>query len=131
LLSDRPRVLLVDDNDAILTRSVAILRDSCAIVGTARDGTLGIAMAAALCPDVIVLDISMPGRSGLEVAAALRESGSSAAIVFVSAHDDAEFIEVARAAGGVGYVFKPRLSSDLPGAVRAASAGGSFFPSRS
>ena len=115
----------------MLQRLVLVLGECCTIVGTTRDGTAAIDMAAALCPDVIVLDISMPGRSGLEVAAALRERACAAAIVFVSAHDDAEFIEVAQAAGALGYVFKPRLSSDLPEAVRAASAGRRFFPSRS
>jgi DNA-binding NarL/FixJ family response regulator len=78
-----------------------------------------------------VLDISMPDRSGLEVAAAIRDQGSRAAIVFVSAHDDPEFMEAAEAAGGLGYVSKPRLSTDLPDAVLSASGGRRFFPPRS
>jgi len=127
----RPRVLLADDNGDMLTRAVSLLQPSCTIVGTARDGSEAIALATRLVPDVIVLDISMPARTGLEVAAALRADGSRAAIVFVSAHDDAEFVEVAEAAGALGYVFKPRLTSDLPAAVHEASAGRRFFPSRS
>src|SRR5262249_14992222 len=126
-----PRVLLVDDNEPMLARAASVLAPTCTIVGTARDGATAIDLARRLDPDVIVLDISMPGRSGLEVAAAIREQGSRAAVVFISAHDDAEFVEVAEAAGALGYVVKPRLSSDLPDAVLAASAGRPFFPPRS
>ena len=116
-------MLLADDNSPMLARAIAILGRSCEIVGTATNGSLAVEMAAALHPDVVVLDISMPGRNGLEVAAALRERGVAAAIVFVSAHDDPEFVEVAMSAGGLAYVLKPRLSTDLPGAVIAASEG--------
>jgi response regulator NasT len=123
----RPRVLLADDNAALLARAVAILADSCEIVGTAHDGLVAIDLAAELNPDVIVLDVSMPGKNGLEVAAAVRARGIGAALVFVSAHDDAEFLEVARAAGGLAYVVKPRLSTDLVPAVAAASEGRPFF----
>ena len=126
-----PRVLVADDNEAMLTRTVALLRGICDIVGTARDGRAAIELATALKPDVIVLDISMPGHNGLEVAAALRRQGSAVAIVFVSAHDDAEFIEVAQSAGALGYVFKPRLTIDLAEAVLAASAGRAWFPTAS
>jgi len=123
----RPRVLLADDNAALLARAVSILADSCDIVGTARDGVVAIDLATELNPDVIVLDVSMPGRNGLEVAAAVRARGLTSALVFVSAHDDEEFLEVARAAGGLAYVVKPRLSTDLVPAVAAASEGRPFF----
>src|SRR5436190_11037485 len=99
-----PRVLLVDDNDAMLARAAAVLKSSCTIVGTAKDGAAAIEAAAALQPDVIVLDISMPIMNGLEVAARLRADGSTAAVVFLSVHEESEFIDVARAVGGLGYV---------------------------
>ena len=73
-----------------------------------------------------MLDISMPGMSGLEVAARLRRSGSRAALVFLTVHDEEEFVLAARAAGGRGYVVKGRLVSDLLAAVRQVRAGGSF-----
>ncbi len=118
--SDRIRVLLVDDNQAMLARAEAVLEVACAVVGEAHDGEAAIAAAAALRPDVIVLDISMPEMSGLEVAARLRLAGSTAEIVFLTVHDDAEFVEAAQAAGGIGYVVKARLASDLLQAVREA-----------
>jgi DNA-binding NarL/FixJ family response regulator len=79
-----------------------------------------------LLPDVIVLDISMPGMTGLEVAASLREEGLTAAVVFLTVHDDEEFVIAARQAGGTGYVVKLRLASDLKLAVQEARAGRSF-----
>ena len=120
-------MLLADDNPPILARTIAILGGSCQIVGTATNGSLAIEMALALQPDVVVLDISMPGQNGLEVAAALRDRGLAAAIVFISAHDDPEFVDVARLAGGLAYVLKPRLSTDLAAAVIAASQGRPTF----
>jgi DNA-binding NarL/FixJ family response regulator len=126
-----PRVLLVDDNEAMLSRAAAVLRSSCTIVGTARDGRAALAAAAELSPDIIVLDISMPGMTGLEVAATLREAKSTAAVIFLTVHEEEEFLTVARESGGLGYVVKPRLSTDLVEAVREARAGRSFISPRS
>jgi DNA-binding NarL/FixJ family response regulator len=121
-----PRVLLVDDSETTLSRAAAVLKDGCVVVGTAKDGKSALAAVRALQPDVIVLDISMPGMTGLEVAASLRKGGSTAALVFLTVHDGEEFILAAKAAGGIGYVVKPRLSADLMLAVREARAGRPF-----
>ncbi len=124
--SDRPRVLLVDDNEAMLARAAAVLTPSCVVIGSARDGSAAIEAAVALQPDVIVLDISMPGMTGLEVARRLRDVGSTAAVVFLTVHDEEDLMLAAKAAGGIGYVVKPRLASDLVPAVREARSGRSF-----
>jgi DNA-binding NarL/FixJ family response regulator len=92
------------------------------VVDAVTDGPTALRSARRHHPDVIVLDISMPGMSGLEVAARLRESGSTAAVVFCTVHVDEEFIAATKAAGGLGYVVKPRLTRDLPRAVREARA---------
>lgn len=120
--SDGTRVLLVDDNEAMRARAAAVLGVTCVIVGQAQDGVAALTAAARLEPDVIVLDISMPGMSGLDVAVRLREAGSRAAIVFLTVHADPEFVQAAQAAGAIGYVVKPRLASDLLHAVRDARA---------
>jgi DNA-binding NarL/FixJ family response regulator len=119
---EQTRVLLVDDNQAMLARAAAVLAATCVVVGQAQDGPAALVAAAALRPDVIVLDISMPGISGLEVAARLRTAGSRAAIVFLTVHNDADIVEAALAAGGIGYVIKARLASDLLQAVLDARA---------
>ena len=128
---DRPtRVLLVDDNPEMLTIAGAALAPGCVIVGTATDGPSALAAADTLRPDVIVLDISMPGMSGLDVAATLCAQKSTAAIVFLTIHDDAQIVEVAMRSGAKGYVLKRRLSSDLLEAVQEARAGRSFISPR-
>ena len=118
--SERTRVLIVDDNEAMRARAAAVLTPGCIVVGAARDGRAALEAVEALQPDVVVLDISMPGMTGLEVAAELRRAGSTAAIVFLTVHEEEELRAAASAAGGVGYVVKPRLASDLIRAVRAA-----------
>lgn len=125
-LSEPPRVLLVDDNDAMLERARRVLTPACKIVGVVKDGPTALAAAGKLRPDVIVLDISMPGMGGLEVASRLRALQSKAAVVFLTIHDDEEIVRAARAAGAVAYVLKPRLASDLLFATLEASAGRPF-----
>jgi len=127
--SDRVRVLVVDDNQAILARATEVLSPRCTVIGTATDGAAAIEAARDLRPDVIVLDISMPGMTGLEVAHELRKARSEAAVVFLTVHNEAELIEAARAAGGIGYVIKARLASDLMTAVQEARSGRPFISS--
>jgi FixJ family two-component response regulator len=75
-------------------------------------------------PEVVVLDISMPGPSGIEVAKRLRSSGCQAAIVFLSG--DIEFMMAAMDAGGSAFVKKTMISSDLWFAIKEALAGRVF-----
>jgi DNA-binding NarL/FixJ family response regulator len=126
-LSDYPRVLLVDDNADMLESAAAVLSKTFEIVGAVTDGWKALEAAGRLHPDVIVLDITMPGLCGLEVASRLKAAGSKAAVVFLSIHDEREIVEAARNAGGVGYVLKPRLASELPRATSEASAGRRFI----
>jgi CheY-like chemotaxis protein len=124
------RVLLVDDNAEVLQRAAAVLSPAFQIVGAVKDGRAALEAARKLRPHVIVLDISMAGMGGLEVAARLKASGSTAAIVFLTIHEDEEVVAAARDAGGVGYVLKPRLASDLPQATLWASSGRRFVSPR-
>ena|SRR5436190_1326149 len=124
--SDPVRVLLVDDNEGMLELSTRVLRNSCVIVGAVTSGVTAVEVAKVLRPHVVVLDISMHGMSGLQTACALRIAGSAAAVVFLTIHDEDEFVAAARAAGGTGYVLKPRLVSDLVTAVQEAREGRRF-----
>lgn len=120
----RPRVLLVDDTPEILEYCIEILESHYDIVGTAPNGKSAIAAFEATTPDVLVLDISMPGLNGIEVARRLRSAGCQAAIVFLSGNE--EFASAALKAGGSGFVSKPQISSDLLVAIREALAGRVF-----
>jgi DNA-binding NarL/FixJ family response regulator len=124
------RVLLVDDNAEILERAAAVLSPGFEIVGEARDGSAALEAVRILRPHVIVLDISMPGMCGLEVAARLRAEASRTAVVFLTIHQDEELVKAARSVGGVGYVLKTRLASDLPVATLRASCGDRFASPR-
>jgi len=124
--SEPVRVLLVDDNEAMLTRAAAALGADCIVVGKATDGHAALRAAQLLQPDVVVLDISMPGMSGLEVAARLHELGNASVVIFLTVHGEEDFVQAARSAGGLGYVVKPRLASDLRVAIREARAGREF-----
>ena len=120
--SEPARVLLVDDNEAMLERAAAVLAPGCEVVGAFKDGPSALEAARTLRPDVIVLDVSMPVMTGLEVASRLREAGSTAAVVFLTVHEEEDFVQAAIAAGGIGYVVKRRLRADLMLAVREARA---------
>ena len=124
--SELTRVLLVDDNAAMLARASAVLAPGCDVVGAVGDGPAALAAARELRPDVIVLDISMPGMNGFELASRLRKAGSTAALVFLTVHNEEEFVLAAELAGAMGYVVKPRLVSDLLVAVREARSGCRF-----
>jgi DNA-binding NarL/FixJ family response regulator len=121
--TDQARVLLVDDNQEILDRAAAILSPACTIVGAVQNGAAALESVRALSPDVVVLDISMPGMTGFEVAGRLRRAGSKVPIVFLTIHDDEELVEAAMAAGGIGYVAKTQLPTDLAYAINEACAG--------
>ncbi len=125
-MSDVVRVLLADDNEAMLARVAAMLPPSCVVVAAVTDGRAALAAAQQLLPDVIVLDLSMPGLNGIEVATRVRALGLPSAVVFLTVHDEEELIEAAIEAGGLGYVVKTRLASDLGLAVREARGGRAF-----
>lgn len=125
--SERPRVLLVDDNDEILALARLVLAPTCLVVGTAKDGPSALQAAEALRPDVIVLDISLPHMTGFEVAAKLHHSGSTTALVFLSLHAEEDFVAKTKEVGAIGYVVKPRMVFDLMHAVAEAHIGRGFI----
>jgi DNA-binding NarL/FixJ family response regulator len=124
--AERPRVLLADDHPAVLALTATALADEYFVVGSVADGVALLTEAERLHPDVIVLDITMPGLDGIEGARQLRRSRQPARLVFLTVHERREFARAALDAGGLGYVVKARLASDLLPAIRAALAGRRF-----
>jgi len=117
---------LADDHSAMLDRVVELLSREFEVVGAVCDGQALLDAAAATNPDVIVSDVSMPIFSGIEVAQLLKKHGSKAKIIFLSVHEDPDFIKASVEAGVIGYVIKPRLASDLRLAIKRAIKGRSF-----
>ena len=113
------RVLLADDHQALLTKVAGFLSSTCEIVGAVRDGQALLEATARLHPDVLVVDISMPVLSGIDAARQLKQSGTTAKIIFLTVHEDPDFVQAALAAGGSGYVVKSRLATDLLRAMQA------------
>src|SRR6266850_798633 len=126
MMTSRPRVLVADDHRAVLDSLVRLLSSEFEIVATVTDGLSAVTTAARLQPDLLVLDIAMPGLNGLAAAARLKESGSAAKVVFVTNLHDREFVQESLALGNVGFVVKDRLVADLLPALRAVLAGQSF-----
>jgi DNA-binding NarL/FixJ family response regulator len=124
------RVLVADDNPAILEVVGELLGTGFLVVGSCRDSESVLREASALNPDVIVLDISMGDVSGIEVARRLQDTSCHIKIVFLTVHEDAEFVRSALAAGGAAYVFKSRLHTDLIPAINAACSGKLFVSCR-
>jgi DNA-binding NarL/FixJ family response regulator len=120
--AERPRVLLADDHSATLAVTAEVLAGECLIVARVGNGSELLAEAERLHPDVVVLDITMPGLDGIEAARQLRRSRRPARLVFLTVHEDADYARAALDAGGLGYVVKARLASDLLPAIRAALA---------
>jgi len=125
-LTKQVRILLADDHGEMLTRVVHLLQDEFEVVGAVNDGQALIEAAAKLRPDVVILDISMPIMNGLEAAHRLKEAGSEAKVVFLTVHEEPEFLHESLAKGALCYVVKPRLCSDLVPAIKEALANRAF-----
>lgn len=122
----RPRILLADDHRATLELASDLLRASFDVVAIAANGEDLIREAKLLNPDVIVADITMPIVSGIEAAHELREAGSSAKFIFLTVHQQTEFLDACWSEGALGYVVKSRMYTDLISAIEQALAGEQF-----
>jgi DNA-binding NarL/FixJ family response regulator len=114
------RVILADDNPEILKIALSVLEPHFSVAGMYLDGASAIREGLMLEPDVAVLDVSLGPVSGFEIARQIRELRPSAHIVFLSVHEQPEFIEAGRKAGADAYVFKRCIYHDLVNAVRGS-----------
>jgi DNA-binding NarL/FixJ family response regulator len=120
------RVVLADDHRAVLDKVRRTLADGFEVVAMAEDGNQAVAAVLKLDPDVLVTDISMPLLDGLQLAKRLQAAHCRTKIVFLTVHEDQDFVTAAFDAGASGYVTKLRLTIDLVPAIREALLGHTF-----
>ena len=123
------RVLLADDH-AIVRQGLKLLIDSqrdMAVVGEAADGEDVLDQANALKPDIVVMDISMPGMNGLVATRTLKRLQPNVAVIALTRHDDEAFLEELLRAGASGYILKQSAPLELLQAIRAVAAGGVYL----
>lgn len=121
------RVLLADDHAAILERVRSVLGEEFEIVGTANNGRDALGEVRRLDPDVLVLDISMPGLNGLQTASELKSAHNRTKVVFLTVHEDPDFVAAAFSAGASAYVVKSDVTTDLVPAIRDAMEGRKYI----
>jgi len=122
-----PRVLVADDEEDIRALvCLAVRKAGCTVASAVGDGTAALAAARAGVPHLAVLDVSMPGRTGLEVCAALRAEPATAGIriLLLSAGASADDVARGLAAGADAYLAKPFGVTDLVARVRELTGGG-------
>jgi DNA-binding NarL/FixJ family response regulator len=119
-------VVLVDDHPGALMAACEILKGKFDILATAHSGEAALEAVATLRPDLVILDIGMPGTNGFETARRLKDSACTTRIVFLTVMEDADYACAAREMGG-SYVIKRRMRTDLLLAARETMDGKLFF----
>ncbi len=122
------KILLVDDNLTFLAavRKYLALLPNAQVVAEAHDGQEALAQATQWRPDLVLLDIMMPGMNGLEVAAVMQSWPQPPQIIFLSMHDNAPYRQAAAEVGMLGFVGKGDFVLELPPLIaRLVAAGGS------
>ena len=123
------RVLIADDH-AVLRAGLRMLLDAepdIEVVGEARDGLEVLTRVRALAPDVLLLDLAMPGMGGLEVLRRVREMSPQTRVLILTMHEEEEYLREALRAGGAGYVLKRAAAEELLSAIRAVYHGGVYL----
>ena len=125
----RTRILVADDHHLVLAGLKTLLGDdpSIEVIGEAMDGQSALRLAIELRPDVIVLDLSMPGMNGVRVAQSLRTQVPQCHILILSVHEDRAYLRQLFETGVSGYVLKRSAPEELTAAIRAVAAGGTYL----
>jgi len=126
------RVVIADDHQVVRQGIRGVLEDieGLEVVGEAGDGDEATALVMETIPDVVILDVNMPGKTGLEVTRELREAAVPVRVLILSMHDDPEYVLQAVRAGADGYVLKDVSPAELRDAVQAVHEGREYFTAR-
>jgi len=127
-VADTLRVLIADDNPAMLDTVKDVLQSEFQIVAALEQPSAVVRLVPQLKPDVVVLDISMGEMNGFELTRLLKDTLCTSKIVFLTVHEELEFIRAAFDAGASGYVFKSRMNTDLRAAINTVHVGKVFIP---
>jgi DNA-binding NarL/FixJ family response regulator len=122
----KPRILLADDHNIVLMGLKSLLEGEFEIVGSVEDGRALVKQAAALQPDVIVADISMPQLNGIEAVRQIKRTDKNIKIVFLTMHPDPTYAASAFEAGASGFVLKHSAPSELVTAIHEAMKGKTY-----
>ena len=122
-------ILVADDSDEFRAGLRALLAsvDGAVVVGEARDGDEAVASALALQPDVVVMDLNMPGRNGIDATRAIVSGAPHIAVLVLTMHDDDDSVFAAVRAGARGYLVKGARHAELLRALHAVAEGGAVF----
>ncbi len=125
------RILIVDDHDVVRegVRSILKKRPDWEVAGEAANGQEALSQIEALRPDIVILDITMPRMSGLDVARRILQQDRRTRVVMFTMHDSETVEHTVKETGAHGLVLKLHAARDLIKAVDAVAAGGSFFSS--
>jgi len=126
----RRRILIADDHELMRRglRGLLESHDEWAVCGEAVEGNEAVRKSTELRPDLVIMDVNLPGLSGIEAAQQIRLEREAAKILFFTVHDSDEIIREIIGVGALGYVAKSRASQDLIEAVRIVLGGKTFFP---
>jgi DNA-binding NarL/FixJ family response regulator len=122
----RIRVVLADDHQAVIARIRGTLGDEFEVLDAVENGDQAVSAVLALDPDILVTDISMPVLDGLQAARIIQKANCRVKIIFLTIHEDRDFLVAALSAGAAGYVTKRRLSTDLVIAIHEVLKGHTF-----
>ena len=125
-----PLRILVADDHAIVRQGLKLLIDSqqdMQVVAEAADGTAALELAEALKPDIVIMDISMPGMNGLTATRTLKQRQPTITIVALTRHEDERYLEELLRAGASAYILKQSAPADFLQAIRAVAAGGIYL----
>jgi DNA-binding NarL/FixJ family response regulator len=119
------RVLVVDDQQLVRDGIASLLgiQPGIEVVGTAAGGAQALELAAELSPDVVLMDVRMPGLDGVEATRALRRTHPACRVVMLTTFDDDQYVALALRAGADGYLLKDLGAAELADAVRLAHRG--------
>ena len=125
-------IMLLDDHALVRQALGRLLNDEpdLRVVGSFDQGAAAVAFAVRERPEVAILDVAMPGASGIEVAVELRAASPQTRLLMLSMHDRADYVEQALRAGADGYVLKECAGAELVAAVRAVHAGRRYLSAR-